>query len=156
MKPVALGKAGIIVTREIFDGLTTSEAVESEIARIRNDEEAFVIRKSSDQIVLDYEDYLEYLKQKRGQDNVAELKSLVTKQADQIQQLKTAHGLYKTYDGRDPIQDDFDIFVDGLVDEEISREDFYAMLLLRGLYGDKVAKSEFPVLHKLLMTKLGE
>ena len=30
------------------------------------------------------------------------------------------------------------------------------MLLLRGLYGDKVAKSEFPVLHKLLMTKLGE
>ena len=65
MKPVALGKAGIIVTREIFDGLTTPEAVESEIARIRNDEEAFVIRKSSDQIVLDYEDYLEYLKQKR-------------------------------------------------------------------------------------------
>lgn len=155
MKPVALGKAGIIVTREIFDGLTTPEAVETEIARIRNDEEAFVIRKSSDQIVLDYEDYLEYLKQKRGND-VSSLKSLVKTQADEIQQLKTAHGLYKTYDGRDPIQDDFDIFVDGLVDEEVSREDFYAMLLLRGLYGDKVAKSEFPVLHKLLRTKLGE
>ena len=139
MRPVAIGETGIYITREIFEGLTSRKKVEDELKRLRNDESAFIIRESKEQIVLDYNQYLDYLQ------------SLLTQTGDSYN-----HMVYKEYDELLPIQDDFDIFIDDLYDEAINREDIYAMLMLRGLYGDDVARKEFPELHKILMLKIGD
>ena len=60
MKLVPIGQPGVHITREIFDGLTTLDAVTSEMNRIRIDDSTFGERKRKSEIVVNYDEYLAY------------------------------------------------------------------------------------------------
>lgn len=184
MKIVPIGTTGIHITRDIFKGLTSLDAVESELSRIRNDDTVLGERKTKADVVVDSDEYLEYLNNKKIQFEkklgktatkpaVKKAVSVNTTKSESVKQLKAQRaeqnsiikGLlakvehlpkYYEFKDTDDIRNLLDELFDRLnpADDGQLQEDLMLTAIVRGVFGDKVAKDVMGDAYKTFVSKL--
>lgn len=186
MKIVPIGTTGVHITREIFKGLTSLEAVNAELSRIKNDDTVLGERKSKDDIVVDDKEYLDYLNNKKIQfekkstksskiskpisskpatitttksESVRQLNAKIAEQNSIIKELlaKIKHlPHYYEFKDTDDIRNLLDEVMDQLnpTDDGQLEEDLMVTAMVRGVFGDTVAKNTMGDAYKTLVSKL--
>lgn len=179
IKTVNVGDFGVEVTKDIFDGLTSVEAVEQELDRLRYDDEAFVERESTNHIVLDVDQYSTYLtdlkdslaiksstpkvlvetnEHELATSSVPEKQTVSTQEyefiikqlLDKLKSVKTP--VYAKYTGG-VLGDEVNGVLAGLNDDDYDTLMYTAMI--RGFYGDKIAEETMGDSYHLLIKQLG-
>ena len=180
MKLVPIGQPGIHITREIFDGLTTLDAVTSEMNRIRMDDSTFGERKRKSEIVVNYDEYLAYLNKKKQffekkKPTVSTRKAISTTKASSVKELEAkikeqniiikelltkveAYPRYYTFNDSDDVKNLLDEVFDKLNPNEDAQleEDLMVAAIVRGVFGDNVAKQQMGDAYKILISEIGE
>lgn len=177
MKIVPIGSTGIHITRDIFKGLTSLNAVEAELSRIRNDDTVLGERKSKDDVVVNADEYLEYLNNKKIQfekkstkpatkpiqttksESVKQLNAKIAEQNSIIKNLlaKIEHlPKYYEFKDTDDIQNLLDEVFDSLNpnDDGQLEEDLMLTAIVRGVFGDVVAKNTMGDAYKTFVSHL--
>lgn len=185
MKIVPIGTTGIHITRDIFKGLTSLDAVDAELLRIRKDDTVLGERKSKDEVVVDANEYLDYLNNKKIQfekkstnvltksvktaksvainttksESVKQLNAKIAEQNSIIKELlaKIEHlPKYYEFKDTDDVRNLLDEVFDSLnpTDDGQLQEDLMLTAIVRGVFGDAVAKNTMGDAYKTFVSHL--